>query len=155
MIKIRISIDKLNPTHANYVDQLFDLCTQAVVSGASVKYDNGYASYLISPENMPMSLAQGVVALGAEVSAMDFFIKVSAPDAQVPVGVPNREDDEGNIITWNDWKLPNHNFHNRNDGNMYIGANANTGDTVKLNDFVAVFADCIDAATFISMAPEG
>lgn len=155
MIEIKIDVNKLDPNHPDYVDQLFDLATQAVVSGSTTKYANGFATYFIESARLPMTLAQGVVALGGEVNKMDFFIKVSAPDDLVPVGVPNREDGEGNILTWNEWKLSTHTFHNRNDGNMYIGANANTGDVVKLNDFVAVFADCIDSATFISMQPEG
>ena len=158
MVKVKIDINKLNGDHADYSQTLFELCTMAVVSGATVEYEDGYATYLIADNNFPMALAQGVVALGGIVTQFEFFIKVSAPDANVPVGVPGREytDDNGNeaVRTWNEWKLSGtHDFHTLDDDNQYVGGNAHAGEYVMFNEFATVFSDCIDTMTFTSMLP--
>lgn len=158
MVNVKIDINKLNPDHVDFSQTLYELCQRAVVSGAGITYDNaGSVVYAITPGNFPMALGQAVVALGCEVTGMEFFIKVSAPDAQIPVGVPHREysDENGDevIRTWSSWKLSNHNFTVLNDNNIYIGANAYNNKVPSLNDFATVFADCIDTMTFTSMLP--
>lgn len=157
LIEIKMDINKLNPLHPDYVDMLYSLCQQAVVSGARTTYKDGFVTYKIHENNMSMNLAQTVIGLGAEINKMPFFIKVSSTSATVPVGIPNREytSEAGDPVvhTWESWKQDNFDFHVLTDGNTYLAAEANTGDVVKLNDFMSESSNLIDVATFKSLLP--
>jgi len=157
LVEIKIDINKLNPLHADYDNTLFGLCQQAVISGATTTYKDGYVTYKIYSANLSMGIAQSIVGLGAEVNKMPFFIKVSSTSANVPVGIPNREyqSEAGDPVvhTWESWKRDNFDFHTLTDGNTYIAAEANTGDVVKLNDFMSEASNLIDTMTFKSLQP--
>ena len=148
---IKIAINKLDATHADFNTTLQGLCIQATISGATITYESGFVNYKVHSENISMATAIAVVGLGATVSNFPFFIEMVQTDS-VPSGVPNRsyEDDNGNtvILDWVNWKLSNFDIHTATDGTKYLAGEANTGDIVTLNDFASVFDDCVDAATF-------
>lgn len=158
MVETTININFLNSQHADYNHTLAGLCSQAVISGATNKYNNdGTVTYFISNENFPMTLGQTLIGFSCEVYKMPFFIKIDSETSNVPQGLPNRTytDENGaeQIKNWQEWKLPNFNFHVLSDGFTYIAAEANTGDHVYLADFMAESANLIDVATFRSLQP--
>ncbi len=154
MVEVTIAINKLNSQHADFNATLAGLCEQAVISGATNEYlGNGEVKYLISVENFPMTLGQAIVSFGCTVYKMPFFIKVASESTNVPAGIPNRLDGDGNVLTWVNWKRSNFDFHTGTDSNIYLAAEANTGDVVELNDFMSESANLIDSMTFTSLMP--
>lgn len=151
-VKVKIDIDKLDSTNGSYNENLKNLCVQAVISGAKTESDTDFVTYTIDSKNLPMALAKTIIAIGAdEVKGFPFFIKVNPSDS-VPSSLPESTFiDEENVVqakTWTQWKLAHFEFHTLSDGNTYIAGEAYSTKEVILNNFSAVFDDCIDVETF-------
>lgn len=152
LVKVSFSITKVDPNHADFNQNVQNLCIQAVVSGATVEYKGGNVLYNIHSENLPAATAKSLVSLGLDVLAYPFFIKMNPTDT-VPAGVPNRLDGDGNAHTWNTWKLANYDIHTATNGDKYISGEANTGTEVLFNDFSTIYNDCYDAETWKAAMP--
>ena len=152
LVDVSFSISKVDPNHADFNQNVQNLCIQAVVSGATVEYDGGTVVYKIHSENLPMATAQSLVGLGLSVKGYPFFIKMNPTD-NVPTGVPNRLDSDSNVKTWTTWKLSNYDFHTATNGDKYVSGEANTGEKVIFNDFSDIFSICYDAETWQAAMP--
>ena len=127
-MKITTSTNKLNPLHADFDTTLSALAT-SIVNGLGVLPEcNGVeTSYTVPNQFLTLDTADLLYSKGVEIKQFPLFIEIESTDDNCPFI-------EG---TWEDWKLDNHTFMER-DGRIFIGTNAHTNEDMDWADLQTI-----------------
>lgn len=148
---IKIPEVLLSPFKGQQNSTLFGLATTAKVYGAESYTTNeaDHVVYSVRPSLIPFDVVQLVVSTGGEVENYPMFIKIADPDGLTPVGLKDSKKEDGSQKTWNEWKKVNYTFSEADDdGFVYLGTNANSGEDLKGSEMVVIFDDLIEPSAY-------
>lgn len=128
-MKLKVPYEKLNMLSPEFNQTLADLADTADRLGADGEADGdrSHVEYQIDNDKLPLAVADMLNANDVIIENFPLFIEVVPTDA-----CPFLE--EG---TWEDWKLSNHTFLEK-DGKFYIGTNAHTNEDPLYSELQAV-----------------
>lgn len=79
-------------------------------------------------------MADLVASKGVIIKGFPLFIEIEDKEADNAFGV---QDEEGNTLSWEEWKLSNHTFYEADD-RIFIGTNAHTNEDMDWADLAPV-----------------
>lgn len=148
---IKIPEVLLSPFKGQQNSTLFGLATTAKVYGAEsyTTTEADHVVYYVRPSLIPFNVVQLVVSTGGEVENYPMFIKIIDPEDLTPVGLKDSKKEDDSQKSWNEWKQPNHTFSEADDdGFVYLGTNANSGEDLKGSELVVLFDDLIEPSAY-------
>lgn len=127
-MKIKIPYNKLNMLSPEFSQQLADLADTAdrLGSDGEATIDREYVEYYVDNDKLPLEIADLIHANGGIIENFPLFIEVNPTDTCPFI--------EG---TWEDWKLENHTFLEKED-KTYIGTNAHTNEDMLYSELQEV-----------------
>lgn len=142
-MKIIASTTKLNPLHPDF-DQTLSALATSIVNGLGVlPVSNGeVTAYEVPNQFLTLDTADMVHAKGVEIHCFPLWIEIEDKEDDNAFGV---EGEEGNVLSWEEWKLDNHTFYEA-DGRIFIGTNAHTNEDMDWADLQVVRADLVTAS---------
>jgi hypothetical protein len=134
--------NKLNPMHPDYDADLSGLAG-AIVTGIGVlpECDGTNTSYEVPNQFLSLPVADMLHAKGVEIKGFPLFIEIDDKEDDNAFGI---EDEESNVLTWEEWKLSNHTFYEA-DGRIFIGTNAHTNEDIDFADLQIVRESLVTA----------
>lgn len=128
-MKLKVPYNKLNMLSSEFNQTLADLADTAdrLGSDGEADADRSHVEFSVDNDKLPLQVADMLNANDVIIENFPLFIEVVPTDH-----CPFLE--EG---TWEDWKLPNHTFLER-DGKTYIGTNAHTNEDMLFSELTPV-----------------
>ena len=129
-MKLKVPYNKLNMLSPEYNPTLAELADTADRLGADgeAESDRSHVEYQIDNDKLPLNIADMLHAEDVIITEFPLFIEITSKTDTCPLLESG---------TWEDWKLPNHEFYEAG-GRIFIGTNAHTNEDMDWADLQPV-----------------
>lgn len=135
-MKLKVPYNKINPVSPEKDDTLIGLALGTIALGVIPRPDESreFVTYSADNDKLPLQIADLISSKGVIIEEFPLFIEINSKEDDNAFG---DTDGDGNILSWEEWKLENHTFYEA-DGRIFIGTNAHTNEDMNWEDLSVV-----------------